>query len=141
MTGALASSIRPYPPGDEAGLVALFAQVFGRPISAKWWRWKLKGRPALFTTSAAGVAAQALLRAAPDDLCAPCAPSGRGTAAPGSALEATLLAGKFRPAPGAFDFKVILLDPALDPATRARPGDWLLSGAISMWSSPRGGAG
>src|SRR5579859_893321 len=39
-------SIRPYQPGDETELVALFAQVFGRAISVDHWHWKLKGRPA-----------------------------------------------------------------------------------------------
>jgi predicted N-acetyltransferase YhbS len=38
--------MRPYAPGDEDGLVALFAEVFGRAVSVDWWRWKLKGRPA-----------------------------------------------------------------------------------------------
>src|SRR5689334_11417876 len=38
--------IRPYRPGDEHGLVALFAQVFGRPVTVDHWRWKLKGQPA-----------------------------------------------------------------------------------------------
>ncbi|MGI8589145.1 MAG: GNAT family N-acetyltransferase, partial [Chloroflexia bacterium] len=37
--------IRPYRPGDEAALVALFAEVFGKPCSLEWWRWKLKGQP------------------------------------------------------------------------------------------------
>jgi GNAT superfamily N-acetyltransferase len=37
--------MRPYAPGDEEALVALFAEVFGRAVSVDWWRWKLKGRP------------------------------------------------------------------------------------------------
>jgi len=35
-------TIRPYRPGDETALVALFARVFNRPISEDHWRWKLK---------------------------------------------------------------------------------------------------
>jgi hypothetical protein len=34
-------TIRPYEPGDEADLTALFARVFGRPMSAAHWHWKL----------------------------------------------------------------------------------------------------
>ena len=34
--------IRSAAPGDEAALVALFAEVYGRPIDAAHWRWKLK---------------------------------------------------------------------------------------------------
>jgi len=37
--------IRPYRPGDERALVALWAEVFGKPMSEEHWRWKLKGRP------------------------------------------------------------------------------------------------
>jgi hypothetical protein len=33
--------IRPFRDGDEAQLVALFASVFGRPLDAAHWRWKL----------------------------------------------------------------------------------------------------
>ena len=36
--------VRPYQPGDEEQLVALYARVFGRPRSVAFWRWKLKGR-------------------------------------------------------------------------------------------------
>lgn len=38
-------TIRPYRSGDERALTALFAEVFGRPISEAHWRWKLKGLP------------------------------------------------------------------------------------------------
>jgi len=33
--------IRPYEPGDESALVALYERVFGRPMSVAHWRWKL----------------------------------------------------------------------------------------------------
>jgi hypothetical protein len=39
-------AIRPYRPGDERALVALFERVFGRSISETHWRWKLKQPPA-----------------------------------------------------------------------------------------------
>lgn len=39
-------TIRPYQPGDEQPLTALFARVFGRPLDVGHWSWKLKGRPA-----------------------------------------------------------------------------------------------
>lgn len=42
--------VRPYQPGDEEQLVALYARVFGRPRSVAFWRWKLKGRNAPFET-------------------------------------------------------------------------------------------
>jgi predicted N-acetyltransferase YhbS len=42
--------VRPYQPGDEEQLVALYARVFGRPRSLEFWRWKLKGRDAPFET-------------------------------------------------------------------------------------------
>jgi hypothetical protein len=42
--------VRPYQPGDEEQLVALYARVFGRPRSLAFWRWKLKGRDAPFET-------------------------------------------------------------------------------------------
>ncbi|MEO6325021.1 MAG: GNAT family N-acetyltransferase [Thermoanaerobaculia bacterium] len=35
-------TVRAYRPGDETELVALFARVFGKPISEAHWRWKLK---------------------------------------------------------------------------------------------------
>ncbi|HEY1012805.1 MAG TPA: GNAT family N-acetyltransferase, partial [Herpetosiphonaceae bacterium] len=38
--------IRPYRPGDELALAALFGRVFGRPIDPAFWRWKLKSLPA-----------------------------------------------------------------------------------------------
>jgi hypothetical protein len=43
MTTAPPWTIRPYRPGDETALAALFARVFGRPISEAHWRWKLTG--------------------------------------------------------------------------------------------------
>jgi hypothetical protein len=36
--------IRPYRPGDERALVALWTDVFGRPMTEAYWRWKAKGR-------------------------------------------------------------------------------------------------
>jgi GNAT superfamily N-acetyltransferase len=82
----------------------------------------------LFTAPTGGAAARALLGAALDDLWARGATSVRVTAAPGSALEDTLRAGGFRRAPGAFDFEVVPLDPALDLGPAVGPDDWLLSG-------------
>jgi hypothetical protein len=38
-------TIRAYRPGDEEELTALFLRVFGRPITAAHWRWKLKQLP------------------------------------------------------------------------------------------------
>ena len=37
--------IRPAVPDDEPALIALFERVFGRPIGAAAWRWKLRARP------------------------------------------------------------------------------------------------
>ena len=37
--------IRPYRPGDEKALVALWTEAFGRPMTEEHWRWKAKGRP------------------------------------------------------------------------------------------------
>jgi hypothetical protein len=42
--------VRPYQPGDEAQLVALYARVFGRPRALDTWRWKLRGRNPPFET-------------------------------------------------------------------------------------------
>lgn len=42
MTPGEALPIRPMAPGDEAALVKLFAEVYGRPIDADHWRWKLQ---------------------------------------------------------------------------------------------------
>lgn len=36
--------VRPYRCGDEDALVALWREVFGRPMSDAQWRWKAKGR-------------------------------------------------------------------------------------------------
>jgi hypothetical protein len=38
-------TIRPYHPGDEHELVALFQRVFGRAITEAHWQWKLKQLP------------------------------------------------------------------------------------------------
>jgi hypothetical protein len=37
--------IRPYRPGDETALTALWTASFGRPLTEEAWRWKLKSRP------------------------------------------------------------------------------------------------
>ncbi len=37
--------IRPYRPGDEHGLVELFARSFGRSTTEEQWAWKLKSQP------------------------------------------------------------------------------------------------
>jgi GNAT superfamily N-acetyltransferase len=52
-------TIRPYRPGDEAALAALFARVFNRPMSEDHWRWKL-------TRLAAGMP-NVFLAVVPDD--------------------------------------------------------------------------
>lgn len=44
--GPPAWHIRPYRPGDERTLVALWSQAFNRPMTEEHWRWKAKGRPA-----------------------------------------------------------------------------------------------
>ena len=36
---------RPYAPGDEAAIGALFAQSFGKPIAPDFWRWRFLGNP------------------------------------------------------------------------------------------------
>ena len=36
--------IRPYRPGDERALAALWTEAFGRPMTEEHWRWKAKGR-------------------------------------------------------------------------------------------------
>jgi hypothetical protein len=114
------------------GYRVLFARSDGAPAGYLAYRYAPDSGAGfladLFTAPAGGAAAQALLQAALDDLWARGATSARATAAPGSALEATLRGGGFRPAPGAFDFEVVPLDPALDLGVGAGPGDWLLSG-------------
>lgn len=116
----------------ELGYRVLLARRAGAPAGYLAYRYAPDSGAGyladLFTAPAGGAAAQALLRAALDDLWARGATSARATAAPGSALEATLRAGGFGPAPGAFNFEVVPLDPALDLGTRGGPGDWLLSG-------------
>jgi hypothetical protein len=37
--------IRPYRPGDERALAALWTEAFGRRMTEEHWRWKAKGRP------------------------------------------------------------------------------------------------
>jgi GNAT acetyltransferase-like protein len=44
MSGA-AWHIRPYRPGDERALVALWNDAFHGPMTEEYWRWKVKGRP------------------------------------------------------------------------------------------------
>lgn len=39
-------TLRPYRPGDEEGILALFQQVFGRERSLAHWRWKFCENPA-----------------------------------------------------------------------------------------------
>lgn len=36
---------RPYKPGDEAAITTLFTQVFGRPLSLNFWRWRFLDHP------------------------------------------------------------------------------------------------
>src|SRR6266550_1249257 len=36
--------VRPYRPGDERTLVALWTEAFGRTMTEQHWRWKAKGR-------------------------------------------------------------------------------------------------
>ncbi|MFI5212927.1 MAG: GNAT family N-acetyltransferase [Gemmatimonadales bacterium] len=43
MSGAL--SIRPYQPGDEAKILALFQEAFGKPMSEAYWRWRFADNP------------------------------------------------------------------------------------------------
>ena len=40
--------VRPFIPGDEDGLLALYERAFKRPRERSHWRWKLLGRPAPF---------------------------------------------------------------------------------------------
>ncbi len=49
--------IRPYRPGDERALVALWAEAFGRAMTEEHWRWKAKGRPAPVENVGVAVAA------------------------------------------------------------------------------------
>jgi hypothetical protein len=44
MSGA-GPTFRPYRPGDEAALAALFTRVFGRPLTPAMWLWKVRSRP------------------------------------------------------------------------------------------------
>jgi hypothetical protein len=36
---------RPYLPGDEAQILKLFAEVFGRPMSPEYWHWRFASNP------------------------------------------------------------------------------------------------
>lgn len=38
-------TVRPFEPGDRAGLLSLYEQVFGRDRSADWFRWKFEDNP------------------------------------------------------------------------------------------------
>jgi hypothetical protein len=49
--------IRPYQPGDEETLAALWTEAFGRPMTEEHWRWKAKGR--VTTVENVGVAVAA----------------------------------------------------------------------------------
>jgi hypothetical protein len=40
--------IRPWHPGDEAGIARLFERAFGKSISVEHWMWKLRPRPPPF---------------------------------------------------------------------------------------------
>lgn len=44
------TQIRPWRPGDEVGLTALFQRAFGKTITTEHWRWKLRPRPPPFDT-------------------------------------------------------------------------------------------
>jgi GNAT superfamily N-acetyltransferase len=50
-------SIRPYRPGDERGLAALWTATFGKPMTEEHWRWKLQGRPSAIDNVGIAVAA------------------------------------------------------------------------------------
>jgi GNAT superfamily N-acetyltransferase len=54
---AAAWHIRPYRPGDERTLVALWSEAFNRPMTEEHWRWKAKGRPAPIENVGVAVAA------------------------------------------------------------------------------------
>ncbi len=47
---------RLYEPGDEEGIVALYARVFGYERTPEWWRWKIKTLPAAVETTWVAVA-------------------------------------------------------------------------------------
>ena len=46
MSEPIGTVVRPYHEGDVPQLLALFARVFGTPITAEHWRWKLLANPA-----------------------------------------------------------------------------------------------
>lgn len=41
----MAIDIRPYRPGDERAICALFETVFGRPMSLDYWAWRYRDHP------------------------------------------------------------------------------------------------
>jgi hypothetical protein len=49
--------IRPYQPGDERTLAALWTEAFGRPMTEEHWRWKAKGRATTVENVGVAVAA------------------------------------------------------------------------------------
>lgn len=82
----------------------------------------------LFTAPGARAVAHTLLCAALDDLWAEGAETARVTAPPGSPLDALLRSTGFRPATGAFDFRLVALDPELDVPSIRDTTRWLLTG-------------
>src|SRR5205823_13434929 len=82
----------------------------------------------LFTAPDGERVAAALLTAALDDLWAQGAEWVRALASPGAPLNRLLRAGGLRPAPGAFPFELVPLDPGLDLAALSDPAAWLLTG-------------
>lgn len=50
-------SIRPYRPGDERALAALWTTTFGKSMTEEHWRWKLRGRPSAVDNVGIAVAA------------------------------------------------------------------------------------
>lgn len=49
-------SIRPYRPGDERALAALWTATFGKPMTEEHWRWKLRGRSSVIDSVGIAVA-------------------------------------------------------------------------------------
>ncbi len=44
--GAMTLDIRPWRPGDEIAIIALFETVFARPMTPAFWRWRFLDHPA-----------------------------------------------------------------------------------------------
>jgi len=44
--GAMTLDIRPWRPGDETAIIALFETVFARPMTPAFWRWRFLDHPA-----------------------------------------------------------------------------------------------